>query len=660
MKSPLAVFRLFSIGCLTLMLPSLVAADEGERHFSSDVKTVAKPWTNLEFQNDPDNFQFALISDRTGGARAGVFEDALKKINWMMPEFVLSVGDFIKGTTENAATNSEEWDEMMGMVSVLKMPLFFVAGNHDIQMKSLEDRVKPEEMRTEWNLRFGTTHYSFVYKNVLFVVLFTNDGKEQHISEEQADYFDEVMAENPDVRWTIVSLHHPLWVYPHESNFDRIERALVGRKHTVYAGHQHRYVHFERNDSNYYILASSGGASKLRGHAFGEFDHIAWVTMTDDGPIMANLDLAGILPHDVVEVGAVARVRALSQSARIGSTVLLDESANGVGGAVFLTFQNASDQPLAFTGEFRHSHQVHPTPGRIDRVLAPHSSEVVEVELTRLQSFTSEDGALLEFEGKVAYGEGISPGMELPITRAMKLANGTIDFWGTESAVLVDEYVIKPHHARDDRVVRYTLDGSVPTEKSARFDRPITVRESAVVKASLFTRSGMINPVDDLTLSKIPAGVGLMAHYYELNTDNGHPKLLPNFTTLTPTYTQRVTNFHLEELVRRPEDFGAVFFGTINLAESGNYGFHVNSADGARLLIDGKVIIDDPIKHGAHESSGFAALEAGEHRIEVQFFQANSYSLLEVAITNPTGVRQLVADAQLSFDGDSVADLTGP
>jgi predicted phosphodiesterase len=650
-------FILLPMVAFTFCSISVRAHDEV---FLSDVSTEAKPWTNLEFQNDPDNFQFAIITDRTGGPREGVFEDAMQKLNWMMPEFVLSVGDFIDGTSENAATNSAEWDKMMERVSPLKMPLFFVAGNHDIQMKILENRVKPEVMLKEWNTRFGPTHYSFVYKNVLFVVLFTNDGKEQHISEAQADYFDGVMAANPDVRWTIVSLHHPLWTYPHHSNFDRIEKALAGRKHTVYAGHHHRYVHFDRSDANYYILASTGGASKMRGHAFGEFDHFAWVTMTDDGPIMANLDLAGILPHDLANLDSVAQMRALEQSAHIESDVVLAEAEHVQGGAVFLTLSNASDEALQFTGEFRHSHHVHPIQGRVSRLVPPRSREVVEVDLAIQQPFSTRDQVLLEFVGTVSYAEGGAPGMELPLDTLVTLVGGYIDFWGTESAVFVDEIKLAPRYSRDDRVVRYTLDGSTPTENSPRFDREIAVKQSGVVKASLFTGTGLTSAIADLTLVKISAGAGLLAHYYELNTDGGPPKVLPNFAALSPTYTKSVTNFDLAQLIRRPEDFGAVFFGSIEVLENGNYGFHINSANGTRLLIDGKVIIDEPTKHGSHETTGFATLKPGKHRIEVQFFQADRYSLWEVALTTPQGERHAVTDAQLSFDQNSAPDLKGP
>ena len=37
----------------------------------------------------------------------------------------------------------------------------------------------------------------------------------------------------------------------------------------------------------------------MRGTALGEFDHVTWVTMTEQGPRMANLLVDGILPDDV-------------------------------------------------------------------------------------------------------------------------------------------------------------------------------------------------------------------------------------------------------------------------------------------------------------------------------------------------------------------------
>ena len=76
---------------------------QNQEYFESGVETVKKPWTDLDFYNDPDNFQFAIVTDRNGGNRPGIFTDAVSKINLLYPEFVLSVGDLINGYTRDTA-----------------------------------------------------------------------------------------------------------------------------------------------------------------------------------------------------------------------------------------------------------------------------------------------------------------------------------------------------------------------------------------------------------------------------------------------------------------------------------------------------------------------------------------------------------------------------
>ena len=103
---------LFRLGILlSLVIPVQLLQGQGEEPFQSDILVGPTPWTNLDFYNNPEHFQFAIVSDRTGGLRPGVFADAVKKINWMMPEFVMSVGDFIPGVTLEEDQMDKEWAE---------------------------------------------------------------------------------------------------------------------------------------------------------------------------------------------------------------------------------------------------------------------------------------------------------------------------------------------------------------------------------------------------------------------------------------------------------------------------------------------------------------------------------------------------------------------
>jgi hypothetical protein len=283
------LYALFLVLSLSTLLAQTPAA------LQIEVPEGAQPWTSLELNNDPENFQFAIVTDRTGGHRPGVFLDGVQKLNLLQPEFVMSVGDLIEGYTTDTVELNRQWEEFNGFVDQLEMPFFYVPGNHDITNSVMEQ---------VWLDRYGQTHYYFVYHDVLFLCLNSEDQRRGSsrgtISDPQYEWIVEVLEAHPDVKWTLVFLHQPLWVQEAETlRWPDVERALAGRPHTVFAGHRHNYTKFERNDANYYMLATTGGGSSLRGPALGEFDHVVWVTMTDEGPVIANLLLEGIWDDEV-------------------------------------------------------------------------------------------------------------------------------------------------------------------------------------------------------------------------------------------------------------------------------------------------------------------------------------------------------------------------
>ncbi len=251
------------------------------------------PWTSLKLNNDPDQFTFAVVSDRTGGHRDKVFSQAVQRINMLQPQFVMSVGDLIEGYTTKEETIKAQWDEFDGYVKKFEMPFFYTPGNHDVTNKT---------MVTKWGERYGKRYFSFTYKNVLFLSLCSENPPDMGtIDKEQQEWVAKTVAAHKDVRWTFVFLHTPIWTAKDltKNGFGAVEKALMGRKYTVFAGHVHRYQTFERNGAEYYQLATTGGGSRLRGVEYGEFDHVAWITMKKDKPLITNIMLDGILPANL-------------------------------------------------------------------------------------------------------------------------------------------------------------------------------------------------------------------------------------------------------------------------------------------------------------------------------------------------------------------------
>jgi hypothetical protein len=267
------------------------------------------PWTHLRWNNDPGEFKFVVVSDRTGGHREKVFSKAVEQINLLQPEFVLSVGDLIEGYTTDQEKASQQWREFQSFTSRLRMPFFYVPGNHDLANPYL-DKV--------WQERFGRRFYHFVYKDVLFLILCTEDPPNSGMmSAEQVEYVRKTLLEVPNPRWTVVALHRPVWTQKDlaKNGWLEIEKALAGRPYTVFAGHIHRYQKFVRQGMNYYQLATTGGSSRMRGLRYGEFDHLVWVTMKKDGPMLANVMLDGIFSENMKLLETVEPVVPLDRKA---------------------------------------------------------------------------------------------------------------------------------------------------------------------------------------------------------------------------------------------------------------------------------------------------------------------------------------------------------
>jgi 3',5'-cyclic AMP phosphodiesterase CpdA len=304
----------------------------------------ATPWTSKEFKNNPENFQFVIIGDRTGGANAlGTFDLALDQINLLQPEFVINVGDLIEGYPIDEDDLNSQWEESDKMISKLEMPFFYTMGNHDVSSK---------QMKEAWLKRRGADYYHFVYNDVLFMVLNTEDdsrpeppaeimaglkvynklqledpeaAKEMlkefmtdtaviaalaqpvEFKEKQKNWLKETLAKNPEVRWTFLFMHEPCWENPSES-FKEIQAMLQGRDHTFFAGHLH-YYDYDNIDGYEHITMGPAGSS-FHHDGPGNVDHIMWVTMTDQGPQMGNIALKGLFDRrglDTAMFGAYDR-----------------------------------------------------------------------------------------------------------------------------------------------------------------------------------------------------------------------------------------------------------------------------------------------------------------------------------------------------------------
>ena len=294
------------------------------------------PRTQRLFPDDAD-FAFAVLGDRTGKHRPGVFEAAVIQVDHLAPDFVLSVGDLIEGNTEDRTEIDRQWDEIEAALAPLKSPFFYVPGNHDL--------TNPTQLE-EWRRRLGAPYYSFVYKDVLFLVLDTEDppqpeiartallreygpeamgrvmavlqqdpagavarfaaeprlaelagklmtSEQVAISAQQLAMVRDALTAHPSPRWTFVLLHRPAWKTD-SAAFREIEQMLDDRSYTVLAGHYHRYAYDERDGRDYIQLGTTGGIGGGAPDDPAVVDHAMWIAMVGNQPQISNIRLDGL------------------------------------------------------------------------------------------------------------------------------------------------------------------------------------------------------------------------------------------------------------------------------------------------------------------------------------------------------------------------------
>jgi predicted MPP superfamily phosphohydrolase len=99
------------------------------------------------------------------------------------------------------------------------------------------------------------------------------------------------------------------------------------------------------------------------------------------------------------------------------------------------------------------------------------------------------------------------------------------------------------------------------------------------------------------------------------------------------------------------EDYFAFKYeGWLNIEEEEYYRFYLTSDDGAVLWIDGQKIIDNDGTHSAHRKEAIVPLEAGLHRLKIEYFESYMGQQLEVGFSSPHNKSREIPNELLYFE----------
>lgn len=128
---------------------------------------------------------------------------------------------------------------------------------------------------------------------------------------------------------------------------------------------------------------------------------------------------------------------------------------------------------------------------------------------------------------------------------------------------------------------------------------------------------------------------------------HGNWDKLPDFTKLDPVAQGTLpSGFFRLGVMKRRDQFGLSFEGTLVVEKPGEYTFAVSSDDGSILTVGNDFTVDNDGLHGFETSNtGKVQLAKGEHAIRLRYFEQNQSEGLEVSWSGPQtgGEKQMLS-----------------
>jgi mono/diheme cytochrome c family protein len=207
----------------------------------------------------------------------------------------------------------------------------------------------------------------------------------------------------------------------------------------------------------------------------------------------------------------------------------------------------------------------------------------------------------------------------------------TLGFGGKDATVVFDEaYFIESIRKPIDKVVK---------SAAAPMPPPPAVNDQEMQALMAYVKS-----LSDGTAPAAGAG-GIVAkgalQKFRYRVYNGSWSNLPDFEKLKPVKTGEAksgiadTNFS-----KKRDNFGLVIEGELEIKKKGKYTFNLGSDDGSRLLVNGKVVINNDGVHGVVNKTGSENLDEGVALVRIEFFEKAGGEHLSLDMSGP-GIKKL-------------------
>ncbi|MDD2476184.1 MAG: GH92 family glycosyl hydrolase, partial [Dysgonamonadaceae bacterium] len=172
--------------------------------------------------------------------------------------------------------------------------------------------------------------------------------------------------------------------------------------------------------------------------------------------------------------------------------------------------------------------------------------------------------------------------------------------------------------------IRYTLDGSEPSENSLLFEEAFSLNKTTQIKAKAFKEGFVPSRTLSITATKAELKSALNIKATENGTSYKYYEGVYKYVSdieKTPLLESGIMTEPNIDNAKQEDHFGYIFSGLIDVPEDGVYTFQTLSDDGSVLLIHDEKVVDNDGSHAAIPATGTIALKKGLHPYKLYYFE---------------------------------------
>ncbi|KVV13248.1 family 20 glycosylhydrolase [Flavobacterium sp. TAB 87] len=229
-----------------------------------------------------------------------------------------------------------------------------------------------------------------------------------------------------------------------------------------------------------------------------------------------------------------------------------------------------------------------------------------------------------------------------------------------DTAIVASKYELNLKPTVKNGQIFYTIDGYNPDETANLYKSQVTITvpegEHRIIKVVQISESGRRSSITKIAVTNsktLPALVvkpkkkGLKYKmYHNLFQQTIEMNLLKPAKSGIHEGAIEIEKYKSKE----NRYLGLQFEGYIYISETDTYTFSTIADDGATVVIDNQLIVDNDGRHWINEAFGASKLEKGFHKININYFNADGSSALQCFIQQQGKEKQEISASQLFYE----------